>query len=121
MLVTSSYDTLQLTTPQRIVAGVPNPIIGPRGVRKLLVIRGVTGCVNLHTLPSFLVIISSSRFFGLCGLYLSLQYLSVADATVLTFLTPLSTAVAGCLLLKEGYSVTQAVAGGESHVLTSLV
>jgi drug/metabolite transporter (DMT)-like permease len=85
--------TLTCCMTYMIVAGVPNPIIGPRGVRKLLVIRGVTG------------------FFGLCGLYLSLQYLSVADATVLTFLTPLSTAVAGCLLLKEGYSVTQAVAG----------
>jgi drug/metabolite transporter (DMT)-like permease len=76
-----------------IVTGVPNPIIGPKGVRKLLVIRGISG------------------FLGLVGLYLSLQYLSVADATVLTFLTPLTTAVAGCVLLKEGYSFTQAVAG----------
>ncbi|KAG1782209.1 integral membrane protein DUF6 [Suillus placidus] len=76
-----------------IVTGVPDPILGPKGVRTLLVIRGITG------------------FLGLCGLYLSLQYLSVADATVLTFLTPLTTAVAGCILLKEGYSVTQAVAG----------
>ncbi|KAG1748151.1 hypothetical protein EDB19DRAFT_1872592 [Suillus lakei] len=76
-----------------IVMGVPDPIIGPRGVRTLLVIRGISG------------------FLGLCGLYLSLQYLSVADATVLTFLTPLTTAVAGCVLLKEGYSVTQAIAG----------
>lgn len=76
-----------------IVTGVPNPIIGPKGVRTLLVIRGISG------------------FLGICGLYLSLQYLSVADATVLTFLAPLTTAVAGCVLLKEGYSVTQAVAG----------
>lgn len=76
-----------------IVTGVSDPIIGPKGVRTLLVIRGISG------------------FLGLCGLYLSLQYLSVADATVLTFLTPLATAVAGCLLLEEGYSVTQGVAG----------
>ncbi|KAG1748146.1 integral membrane protein DUF6 [Suillus lakei] len=76
-----------------IVTGVSDPIIGPRGVRKLLIIRGISG------------------FLGLCGLYLSLQYLSVADATVLTFLTPLTTAIAGCVLLKEGYSVTQAIAG----------
>lgn len=76
-----------------IATGVPDPIIGPKGVRTLLVIRGISG------------------FFGLVGLYLSLQYLSVADATVLTFLTPLTTAVAGCVLLKEGYSFTQAVAG----------
>lgn len=76
-----------------IVTGVPDPIIGPKGVRTLLVIRGISG------------------FLGICGLYLSLQYLSVADATVLTFLAPLTTAVAGCVLLKEGYSVTQAIAG----------
>lgn len=76
---------------------------------------------NQHARPQFLVIISPLRFLGLVGLYSSLQYLSVADATVLTFLTPLTTAVAGCVLLKEGYSVTQAVAGGERYALTSLV
>ncbi|KAG2138613.1 integral membrane protein DUF6 [Suillus bovinus] len=76
-----------------VVTKVPDPIFGPRGVRMLLIIRGITG------------------FFGLCGLYMSLQYLSVADATVLTFLTPLTTAITGCLLLREGYSVIQAVAG----------
>ncbi|KAG2155322.1 integral membrane protein DUF6 [Suillus bovinus] len=77
----------------RIVKRVPDPIFGPRGVRILLIIRGITG------------------FFGLCGLYLSLQYLSVADATVLTFLTPLASAIAGCVLLGEDYSVIQVVAG----------
>lgn len=76
---------------------------------------------NQHAQPQFLVIISPLRFLGLVGLYSSLQYLSVADATVLTFLTPLTTAVAGCVLLQEGYSVTQAVAGGERYALTSLV
>lgn len=44
-------------------------------------------------------------------MYLSLQHLSVADATVLIFLTPLTTAVAGSILLKESYSTNQAVAG----------
>jgi drug/metabolite transporter (DMT)-like permease len=57
----------------------------------------------------------------LWGLYWSLQYLSVADATVLTDLTPLTTAVAGCLLLKEGYSMKQAVAAGESDGLNFVV
>ncbi|KAG0704050.1 hypothetical protein DFH29DRAFT_873999 [Suillus ampliporus] len=76
-----------------IIMRIPDPIAGPKGVRTLLVIRGITG------------------FFGLCGLYWSLQYLSVADATILTFLAPLTTAVAGCILLKESYSVKQAVAG----------
>lgn len=73
--------------------GIPDPITGPKGVRMMLFIRGATG------------------FFGLSGMYWSLQYLSVADATVLVFLTPLTTAVAGSVFLKEGYSVKQAVAG----------
>lgn len=53
-------------------------------------------------------------------MYLSLQHLSVADATVLIFLTPLMTAVAGSILLKESYSTNQAVAGGESYAPTSV-
>jgi drug/metabolite transporter (DMT)-like permease len=73
--------------------GVPDPITGPKGVRMMLFIRSITG------------------FFGLSGMYWSLQYLSVADATILVFLTPLTTAVAGAVFLKEGYSVKQAVAG----------
>ncbi|KAG0704048.1 drug/metabolite transporter superfamily, partial [Suillus ampliporus] len=75
------------------ITGIPDPIAGPKGIRTLLVIRGITG------------------FFGLYGVYLSLEHLSVADATVLIFLTPLTTAVAGSVLLKESYSANQAVAG----------
>ncbi|KAG2748203.1 drug/metabolite transporter superfamily [Suillus brevipes Sb2] len=76
-----------------IVKGIPDPIVGPKGVRTILFVRGVTG------------------FFGLSGMYWSLQYLSVADATVLVFLTPLTAAVAGTVFLKEGYSIKQAIAG----------
>lgn len=76
-----------------IIMRIPDPITGPKDVRPLLIIRGITG------------------FFGLYGVYLSLQHLSVADATVLIFLTPLMTAVAGSVLLKESYSTNQAVAG----------
>jgi drug/metabolite transporter (DMT)-like permease len=54
------------------------------------------------------------RFIGLCGLYWSLQYLSVADAIVLTFLAPLTTALAGCIFLKESYSIKQGVSAGDS-------
>ncbi|KAF8881630.1 hypothetical protein BD779DRAFT_1675381 [Infundibulicybe gibba] len=49
-------------------AGVPDPFLGPKGVRTLLICRGISG------------------FFGLFGIYYSLQYLSLSDATVLTFL-----------------------------------
>ncbi|KAJ8597255.1 DUF6-domain-containing protein [Rhizopogon salebrosus TDB-379] len=74
-----------------IVKRIPNPMIGPKGVRTLLIVRGTSG------------------FIGLCGLYWSLQYLSVADAIVLTFLAPLTTALAGCIFLKESYSIKQGV------------
>ncbi|KAG2155320.1 drug/metabolite transporter superfamily [Suillus bovinus] len=76
-----------------IVAGIPDPLAGPKGVRMLLLIRSVTG------------------FFGLAGMYWSLQYLSVADATVLVFLTPLTAAVAGSCIF-EGELLRQASCGG---------
>ncbi|CAE6389237.1 unnamed protein product [Rhizoctonia solani] len=78
-------------------AGVPDPILGPKGVRKWLVIRGVVG------------------FFGLFGLYYSLHYMSLSDATVLTFLAPTVTSAFGFLFLREAVSWKQAAAG-----LTSL-
>ncbi|KAF9478764.1 DUF6-domain-containing protein [Pholiota conissans] len=73
--------------------GVPDPILGPEGVRLLLVFRGFIG------------------FFGLFGVYYSLQYLSLSDATVLTFLAPMCTAIAGSLLLGENFTRREAVAG----------
>lgn len=53
---------------------------------------------------------SFHRFIGLAGNYLSLQYLSVSDATVLQFLTPMCVGVAGALLLKEHLARGQIVA-----------
>ena len=51
------------------------------------------------------------RFFGLFGIYYSLQYLSLSDATVLTFLVPLCTAMSGALFLGEIISYREAFAG----------
>jgi hypothetical protein len=56
------------------------------------------------------------RFVGLFGVYLSLQYLSLSDGTVLMFLSPLCTAVAGAFFLGEMFSLSQALAGGEHSV-----
>ncbi|KIJ58327.1 hypothetical protein HYDPIDRAFT_37927 [Hydnomerulius pinastri MD-312] len=72
---------------------IPDPFLGPKGVRGLLVARGFAG------------------FFGLFGMYYSLNYLSLADATVLTFLGPFTTALAGYLILKETYSKREAIGG----------
>ena len=67
---------------------VPDYPLGPKGVRKLLVARGLTG------------------FFGIWGLYYSLQYLAVADAIVLTFLAP-ALASYGCyLFLREPFPIS---------------
>ncbi|KAF5320082.1 hypothetical protein D9611_010282 [Ephemerocybe angulata] len=55
-------------------------------------------------------IILPNSFISLFGIYYSLQYLSLSDATVLTFLAPLCTAVAGAVLLGEKFSLKQAAA-----------
>ena len=51
-------------------AKTPHPFLGPPGVRILLCIRGIVG------------------YFGLFGMYSSLRYLSLSDATVLSFISP---------------------------------
>ncbi|VDB84597.1 unnamed protein product [Peniophora sp. CBMAI 1063] len=72
---------------------VPDPFLGPKGVRLLLVFRGFIG------------------FFGLFGVYFSLRYLSLSDATVLTFLSPIFTGIASAIFLKEPFSRKELMAG----------
>jgi len=74
------------------ITKVPDPLLGPKGIRLLLVARGVCG------------------FTGLSGSYFSLQYLTVSDATVLQFLAPMCTGVVGALVLKEHFTRSQALA-----------
>ncbi|EAU89555.1 hypothetical protein CC1G_02444 [Coprinopsis cinerea okayama7 len=76
-----------------LVTKVPDPWLGPKGVRLWLLFRGFTG------------------FISLFGMYFSLQYLSLSDATVLQFLSPVFTAIVGALLLKESFTLKQAFAG----------
>ncbi|KAJ3562036.1 hypothetical protein NP233_g9827 [Leucocoprinus birnbaumii] len=64
-----------------LATGVPHPFIGPPGVRGIFVFRGLAG------------------FVGLMGIYFSLQYLSLSDATVLTFLVPLFISLFGVVLI----------------------
>jgi len=72
---------------------VPDYLLGPKEVRLLLVLRGVVG------------------FFGLFGIYYSLQYLDLSDATVLTFLAPILTGYFGRIFLKEPFLRTELFAG----------
>ncbi|GAC98824.1 hypothetical protein PHSY_006419 [Pseudozyma hubeiensis SY62] len=76
-----------------LASGVENPFLGPKEVRKLLALRGFVG------------------FFGLFGLYYSLQYLSLADATVITFLGPLATGLLGFVVLREPFTLREAMGG----------
>jgi len=72
---------------------IPNPVLGPKDVRGLLVLRGFSG------------------FIGLSGMYFSLGRLSLSDATMLTFLTPILTGFSGGIFLKEGISFRNILSG----------
>ncbi|QPC69262.1 hypothetical protein HYE68_000014 [Fusarium pseudograminearum] len=72
---------------------VPDFPLGPRSVRGLLVLRGMAGSV------------------GLFGLYYSLSYLDVSDATVITFLVPTLTAFIAWVALREPFTLNEALAG----------
>ncbi|KAI5986265.1 hypothetical protein EDC04DRAFT_2999665 [Pisolithus marmoratus] len=75
-----------------IAAKIPDPFLGPKEVRPLLVCRGVAG------------------FFALFGTYYALQYLSLGDVAALTFAGPIFTGIAGRLFLGETYSKREAFA-----------
>ena len=88
-----------------------DPFLGPKGIRSLLLLRGFSGQADPPW--GFYGDIESGnfRFIGLSGLYLSLQYLSLSDATVLTFLTPVCTVFTGAVFLGESFAHRQAFAG----------
>ncbi|KAI9439318.1 hypothetical protein H4582DRAFT_131799 [Lactarius indigo] len=73
--------------------GIPDPLLGPKGVRTLLVLRGVAG------------------FTAISGTYFSLQYLSLSDAMVLKFFVPFLTGLSGAIFLKEPFTIKEILAG----------
>jgi drug/metabolite transporter (DMT)-like permease len=64
---------------------------GPKELRWLLVLRGVMG------------------FIGVFAMYYSLMYLSVSEATVITFLVPSMTGFLAWVLLRERWSLIEAL------------
>jgi drug/metabolite transporter (DMT)-like permease len=89
--------------------GIPDPLLGPKGVRTLLFLRGFAGCV--FPLGSASAPHCCCRLLGNYGVYSSVQYLSLSDVTVLTFITPILTGLAGAVFLREPLSVRVALAG----------
>ncbi|KAI8812799.1 hypothetical protein BJ742DRAFT_673442 [Cladochytrium replicatum] len=65
---------------------IDGALIGPKGVRGLLMLRGLEGFLSLS-----------------CS-YAAVGLLSLGDATVLLFLAPTITGILGALILKEPYS-----------------
>ncbi|KAH8919506.1 hypothetical protein BT69DRAFT_1322068 [Atractiella rhizophila] len=85
--------TLAFTYTYMRYRAIPDPILGPKGIRLLLCLRGFFG------------------FFGLFGTYYSVRYLSLSDATAITFLTPVLTALVSPFLLGEPFAKTAIWAG----------
>ena|SRR5258708_27587113 len=55
--------------------------------------------------------LSRFSFIGLSGLYFSLEHLSVSDATMLTFITPILLGFSGAIFLKEPVSLKEMFSG----------
>ena len=74
---------------------VPDAPLGARGVRGLLVVRGLGG------------------FWGIFGLYYSLSYLDISDATAITFLAPIAVGWACSVVpsLREPFEAREYAAG----------
>ncbi|KAI0517696.1 hypothetical protein F5B22DRAFT_94884 [Xylaria bambusicola] len=88
MLATAILGTLYMWYKK-----VPNFPMGPRNMFGLLVARGTSG------------------FVGLFGLYYSLSYLEISDATAISFLVPTWTAFLCYIWLHEPYRIQEAVSG----------
>ena len=95
--------TLILSSLYQWWAKVPDAPFGPRQVWPLLIARGGSG------------------FFGVMGLYYSLQYLPLADATVITFLAPLVACWVCSIVLHEPFTRKAQVAGISSFVGVVLI
>jgi hypothetical protein len=79
--------------------GCPGPPSAPRFCRVRILCR-------LSSSPHLF-----RRFVSIFGLYFSLLYLSLSDATVLTFVAPILTVFAGAIFLKETLSLKDTCAG----------
>lgn len=66
--------------------GKPDSLMGPKEVRGLLLLRGISG------------------FFGIVGIWTAIKFLSLADASVVTFLTPSIVGFYSAIFLRQPYT-----------------
>lgn len=76
---------------------------GPKSQRPFLLLRGIFG------------------FFGVFGMYYSLQYLSLSDAVTISFITPMVTAFFAWIMLSEKYSLLEGICAVVSLVGVLLI
>lgn len=88
MSITYVGTLLYMLKNRKTIENVP---FGPPEVRKWLILRGLMG------------------FLGVFGLYSSLVYLSISDAILITFLTPTVTVILAWIVLRERFTVIEAV------------
>ncbi|KAF2100329.1 hypothetical protein NA57DRAFT_27902, partial [Rhizodiscina lignyota] len=81
----------------------PDFLLGAKGIRLLMLGRSLGGC------------------FGVLGMYYSLMYLPIADATVVTFLAPSLACWACSFILKESFTRIQQLAALVSLVGVVLI
>ncbi|KAF2666400.1 hypothetical protein BT63DRAFT_377242 [Microthyrium microscopicum] len=92
ILLARMFITVVLASLYMYYTKTPDFPLGAKPVRKILVARGLGG------------------FFGVFGMYYSLQYLPLADATVITFLAPGMACWACSYFLKEPFTRTEQIA-----------
>ncbi|KAL9078076.1 MAG: hypothetical protein Q9157_003015 [Trypethelium eluteriae] len=93
ILFARMFITLILSSSYMWCMKTPYFPLGMKEVRWLLVLRGIGG------------------FFGVFGMYYSLLYLPLADATVITFLAPGLACWACSILIKEPYTRIEQIGG----------
>ncbi len=95
----------------QVLAANTRPGIWSKRSTTVTCASGVHGVCVLFRLSERRVPYHGHSFFGLSGMYFSLQYLSLSDAMVLSFLSPILTGFTGAIFLKEPLALKELFAG----------
>jgi uncharacterized membrane protein len=87
-----SLFTIPLSIAASYALGVSDPVLGPRALRKWLLLRGITG------------------FLAVSSLYLAISLMPLGDAVALSFTNPIFTAIFARIFLGEPWTWIDAAA-----------